>query len=179
MPPTQQPQQPKTGDPKALADAISRQNAPTNPVVQHLQRQVANGFVLWTNYKHYHWQTFGPHFRDLHELFDELAEATEGTIDDFAERVRMIGQDPVASPLELVRLATVKIADKTGDVRSMIDEADTNLLGVIRDMRAAIEVAEDAGDPGTADVFTRIVQIHEKHEWFLRELLREGDGLRH
>jgi starvation-inducible DNA-binding protein len=40
-----------------------------------------------------------------------------------------------------------------------------------------VEEADEAGDPGTADVFTRFVQIHEKHEWFLRDLLERGDGL--
>jgi starvation-inducible DNA-binding protein len=44
-------------------------------------------------------------------------------------------------------------------------------------MREAIEAAEEAEDPGTADVFTRFVQVHEKHEWWLRDLLESGDGL--
>jgi hypothetical protein len=77
---------------KALAEEISRENVPDSPVVEHLQRQVANALVLYLNYKHYHWQTYGPMFRDLHRLFDEFAEAVLGTIDEFAERVRMIGR---------------------------------------------------------------------------------------
>jgi DNA-binding ferritin-like protein len=40
--------------------------------VHHLQRQVANSFVLYANYKHYHRQTYGPLFRDLHFMFDDL-----------------------------------------------------------------------------------------------------------
>ncbi|MGH9881648.1 MAG: Dps family protein, partial [Pyrinomonadaceae bacterium] len=82
----------------ALAQEISKENKPNDAVVKQLQRQVANAFVLYTNYKHYHWQTYGPLFRDLHLLFDEFAAAVLGTVDDFAERVRMIGQDPVSSP---------------------------------------------------------------------------------
>lgn len=34
-----------------------------------------------------------------------------------------------------------------------------------------------SGDPGTVDLFSKIVQIHEKHEWWLRDILRTGDGL--
>ncbi|MBA3765618.1 MAG: hypothetical protein H0W99_01265, partial [Acidobacteria bacterium] len=44
---------------ETLAVEISQENAPDNAVVQHLQRQVANAFVLYANYKHYHWQTYG------------------------------------------------------------------------------------------------------------------------
>jgi len=83
---------------RALGDEISKDNKPTSDVVEHLQRQLANAFVLYANYKHYHWQTFGPLFRDLHLLFDEFATAVLGTIDDFAERLRMIGQAPLFRP---------------------------------------------------------------------------------
>ena len=43
-----------------------------------------------------HWQTYGPLFRDLHLMFDEFAEAVLESLDEVAERVRMIGQDPPA-----------------------------------------------------------------------------------
>src|SRR6516225_4295355 len=77
----------------ALTRDVSKENRADHPVVQHLQRQVANAFVLYANYKHYHWQTFGPLFRDLHLMFDEVAQDVLETIDDMAERIRMIGQD--------------------------------------------------------------------------------------
>ena len=69
-----------TRDTSALAHELSRENDPNNPVVQELRRQAANAFVLYANYKHYHWQTFGPLFRDMHKLFDKLAE--EVLVDD-------------------------------------------------------------------------------------------------
>src|SRR5688572_273281 len=94
---------------KKLAEEISRENSPDSPVVEHLQRQVANALVLYLNYKHYHWQTYGPMFRDLHLLFDEFATAVLDTVDEFAERVRMIGQDPVAAPQEMLQTASVKV----------------------------------------------------------------------
>jgi DNA-binding ferritin-like protein len=77
---------------ETISEEISHENTPDSPVVEHLQRQVANALVLYLNYKHYHWQTYGPMFRDLHVLFDEFATAVLDTLDDFAERVRMIGQ---------------------------------------------------------------------------------------
>ena len=52
--------------------------------------KVANAFLLYANYKHYHWQTYGPLFRDLHLLFDELANSVPATAAAFAERLRMM-----------------------------------------------------------------------------------------
>ncbi|MEW6297809.1 MAG: DNA starvation/stationary phase protection protein [Thermodesulfobacteriota bacterium] len=162
---------------QALSEEISKENRPDNAVVRHLQRQVANAYVLYLNYKHYHWNTYGPLFRDLHLLFDEFAEAVLKTADKFAERIRMIGQDPVYHPAEMVKVASVKVAEPKQTMRDMIAEADTNLLGVIKDMREAVYVADEQHDPGTADLFTDAVQVHEKHEWWLRDILEKRDGL--
>ena len=164
------------GQVERAAREISRTNAPDAPVVRHLQQQVANAFLLYANYKRYHWQCFGPQFRDLHLLFDELARDVQGTLDALAERLRMIGQDPVATPPEVMEIASVKGASLGRSMREMVEEADAHAVVVIREMREAVRAAEEAGDPGTADVFTRFVQIHEKHEWWLRGLLDRGDG---
>jgi starvation-inducible DNA-binding protein len=159
------------------AREISRENDPDSPVVRHLQRQIANAFLLYANYKRYHWQTYGPLFRDLHLLFDEFATAVLGTLDEMAERVRMIGQDPIATPTEVMEGASVKPARLGQSMREMAEEADSHLVTVIREMREAVRAAEEADDPGTVDLFSRFVQIHEKHEWFLRDLLERGDRL--
>ena len=160
----------------SLADEVSQQNSPSNAVVEHLQRQVANAFILYTNYKHYHWQTYGPLFRDLHLMFDEFAKAVLDTIDDFAERVRMIGQDPISRPQEILTTASVKVAEHGQTMRQMVEEADANLLLVIKEMRSAARAADEQDDPGTVDLFSRHVQLHEKHEWWLRDILEKQDG---
>jgi starvation-inducible DNA-binding protein len=164
-------------DSGALAHELSRDNDPGSPVVQELQRQVANAFVLYVNYKHYHWQTFGPLFRDLHKLFDELAEEVFATIDGLAERVRMIGQDPPAHLLDAANLATVAPSTAVSNMREMVEEADRQVLIVISELRRGARIADEHDDPGSVDLFSRTVQIHEKHEWWLRDILRRNDGL--
>ncbi len=156
---------------------ISKSNTPNNAVVTDLQQQVANAFILYLNYKHYHWQTFGPLFRDLHRLFDEFAGEVYETIDVLAERVRMIGQNPVSRIEEFQKTATIKSASEKTDMREMVKEADTNVIRIIKEMRAAIKTADENDDPGTADILTGFIQIHEKHEWWLRDILEKRDGL--
>ena len=157
--------------------ALTAENTPTSPVVEALRRQVANAVVLQANYKQYHWRTYGPLFRDLHRLFDEFAEAVSQTVDELAERVRMIGQDPPASLSEMLSLASVGSAVPGSSVREMIEEANRHSLIVIAEFREAARVAEEHDDPGTVDMCSRFVQIHEKQEWWLRDMLRNGDGL--
>ena len=167
--------------PKAVTSheisALNSENTPTSPVVEALRRQTANAVVLHGNYKQYHWRTFGPQFRDLHKLFDEFGEAVLASVDELAERVRMIGQDPPASLSEMLSIATVGSAVPGSSVREMIEEADRHALVVIAEFREAARVADDHNDPGTVDVCSRLVQMHEKQEWWLRDMLRNGDGL--
>lgn len=162
---------------KEINRELTEHNKPNDEIVQSLQKQTANAFIVYLNFKHYHWQTFGPLFRDLHELFDEFAAEVYGTIDELAERIRMIGQDPVSRIEEFQKFATVSSAEKGGDMRSMIREANENSKRIIFEMRQAIKIADENDDPGTADILTRFVQIHEKHEWWLRDILERRDGL--
>jgi len=167
----------KPRDVEKIAREVSRDNTPDSPVVQALRQQTANAFVLYANYKHYHWQTFGPLFRDLHKLFDELAHEVFATVDELAERTRMIGQNPPAHLMEASKLATVASSGSHSSMREMIEEAQRNVLIVISEMRKGARLADEHDDPGTVDLFSKSVQIHEKHEWFLRDILRTGDGL--
>ena len=168
---------PTTRDIKAIARQVSVENTPESPVIQSLQTQTSNAIVLYFNYKHYHWQTFGPLFRDLHKLFDTFAEEVLGSLDDLAERIRMIGQDPPAHPMQAMDTASVTQAAPHSTMREMLEEADRNLLIVIKEMRKGAKTAEEHDDPGTVDLFSKTVQIHEKHEWWVRDILKQGDGL--
>jgi starvation-inducible DNA-binding protein len=163
---------------RTLAKDINQENRADHPVVRHLQRQVANAFVLYANYKHYHWQTFGPLFRDLHLMFDQFAQEVLETTDDMAERIRMIGQDVENVQLkQMQEAANVHSSVPGQSMREMIEEADANSLVVIKDMREAAKIADENNDPGTVDLFSKMVQIQEKQEWFLRQVLKTKDGL--
>src|SRR5450759_3463934 len=59
----------------------------------------------------------------------------------------------------------------------MIAEARASLDLVIAEMHDDCEVATEAGDIGTADLYTRLAQVHQKSRWFLNEILQKRDGL--
>ncbi len=146
-------------------------------VVATLQRQQANALVAYLNYKKYHWLSYGPLFRDVHLLLDEQAAQTYATIDEFAERAIMIGGAPLGDPGDYLPAATVKPSKGLLSMREMIAEARTTLDVVIREMHEDAETATGAGDIGTADLYTRLVQQHQKNRWFLDEILKKRDGL--
>jgi starvation-inducible DNA-binding protein len=143
-------------------------------VIVHLRREQANAVELYLQYKGYHWNVAGPLFRELHLLFDEHAGQVFEMIDALAERERMLGA-PAPYTLEEIRQYATLPAERSlpGTPREML----TRLLHahriVIDGMHAGFRAAESAGDPGSADLFARFVQAHQKMEWFLREQAHE------
>jgi starvation-inducible DNA-binding protein len=146
-------------------------------VVATLQRQQANALVAYLNYKKYHWLSYGPLFRDIHLLLDEQATQTYNTIDEFAERAIMAGGAPIGDPADYLPKASVKPSKGSLSMEKMLAEARATLDVIIREMHEDAEVADDAGDIGTVDIYTRLVQQHQKNRWFLDEILKKRDGL--
>jgi starvation-inducible DNA-binding protein len=146
-------------------------------VAATLNRQQANALVLYLNYKKYHWLTYGPLFRDIHLLLDEHAAQVLEMIDEFAERAVIIDAAPLGDPAAYLPAATVRASQGVSQLRDMISEAVENLDIVIRELHADTETAAKVNDIGTADLYTRLVQDYQKQRWFLKEVLRKGDGL--
>jgi starvation-inducible DNA-binding protein len=142
-------------------------------VVSALQREQATALVLYLNYKKYHWLTFGPHFRDLHLLFEEHGDQVLASIDELAERALMIDGKPLADPNQYLPASIVPPSQGERSVKQMVEEAIGSHDKVIKAMHDDAEIANKAGDIGTVDLFTRLVQVHQKARWFLKEIARK------
>ncbi|HJV38541.1 MAG TPA: DNA starvation/stationary phase protection protein [Geothrix sp.] len=142
-------------------------------VIDHLNAELATAFVLALNAKRYHWTVTGPHFRDYHLRFEDLYTAADGTVDELAERIRMMGGVPIHAPAQIEAQTKAAISNPSArlDPEAMLKEALANEEATVSLMHEGIELANDAGDPGTADLLTRFVQVHQKEAWFLREML--------
>jgi len=94
-------------------------------------------------------------------------------VDELAERSLMVDGKPLADPEHY--LPATKVSPSTGEltVKQMVDEAIAAHDVVIRAMHDDADIATKAGDIGTADLFTRLVQVHQKQRWFLKEIARK------
>ncbi len=144
-------------------------------VIESLRRQQANAVTLYLQYKGYHWNVAGPLFHDLHLMFDENAKHILDSVDDLAERQRILGM-PAEYTLEQLRhSASLEVEEKLpANPKEMVERLVASHRLAVRELKKGFELADKEGDPGTADLFTRILQVHEKMEWFLRELLESA-----
>jgi len=143
----------------------------------HLHRGVGNSFVLYTNYKHYHWQTQAPRFRDLHLVFGDFALDVLGSLDELANRIRAISEEPPTHLLDAMDLARVVAAAPHPSLRGMIEEAVRNVQLMAEQLREAITIAQAYDDQGTIDVITSLIHVYERQKWWLRDILAKREGL--
>ncbi len=149
-------------------------------IAEALNGLVADSFALFIKTKNFHWHVSGPHFRDYHLLFDEQAAEIFASVDELAERTRKLGAKTVHSIGEIAKLSAIKDNDRDfvspGD---MLAELMSDNKHVIRQMRAAHDIADKHEDVATASILENFIDQAEKRNWFLFEAGRGADGSGH
>ena len=137
-------------------------------VADALNALLADSFALYLKTKNYHWHVQGPHFRELHLLFDEQATQILGTTDLIAERVRKNGAATLRSIGDVSRRQSIKDDDATSVtadamVRTLAEDNRT-LLAQLKDVKAAAEADGDIATSGLVDAWADEAQ---QRIWFL------------
>lgn len=137
-------------------------------VADALNALLADSFALYLKTKNYHWHVQGPHFRELHLLFDEQATQILGTTDLIAERVRKNGAATLRSIGDVSRRQSIKDDDATSVtadamVRTLAEDNRT-LLVQLKDVKAAAEAEGDIATSGLVDAWADETQ---QRIWFL------------
>jgi starvation-inducible DNA-binding protein len=138
------------------------------PIVTKLSHYLADSVVLYFKLLNYHWNMVGPEFFMYHKLLEEqyidLAEA----IDLIAERIRQLGPKAPASMQEFLDLTTMKEGKATKSQDQMIEELTQDHSNIVAHCKKLIEVFQDDGDEGTADILIERMRVHDKYAWLLR-----------
>ncbi len=137
-------------------------------VADALNALLADSFALYLKTKNYHWHVQGPHFRELHLLFDEQATQILGTTDLIAERVRKNGAATLRSIGDVSRRQSIRDDDAAGVtadamVRTLAEDNRT-LLAQLKDVKAAAEADGDIATSGLVDAWADETQ---QRIWFL------------
>ncbi|MGZ2417608.1 starvation-inducible DNA-binding protein [Staphylococcus caledonicus] len=140
-------------------------------VVKELNQQVANWTVAFTKLHNFHWYVKGPNFFSLHKKFEELYNEASQYIDDLAERILAIGGNPVGTLKESLDISIVEEAGKNYTAEQMVEEFSKDLTNISKQLETAIEVAGDAKDDVSEDMFIGMQTSVDKHNWMLKSYL--------
>ena len=147
-------------------------------VINLLNQDLADSYLLLVKTKKYHWDVVGPQFRTLHELWEEEYEKLSQNIDELAERIRALGGYPLGTMEGFLKIATLKedtseIPTATGMVARLVADHEQ----IIRNLREHVDrCSEEFHDQGTTDFLTELMEDHEEMAWMLRSFI-EGQAL--
>lgn len=139
-----------------------------------LNELLASEYALFTKTLKYHWSVTGPRFLQLHEFLEKQYRELLEMMDDIAERVRVVGDHPIAT------LAEAKFESELHEAPGVVPSADQMLLNLYNDnvmiqdsIRTTLETERGLKkDPGTEDFLVGILRKHEFMSWTLKSHLK-------
>ncbi|EVG97252.1 Dps family protein [Staphylococcus aureus] len=140
-------------------------------VVKELNQQVANWTVAYTKLHNFHWYVKGPNFFSLHVKFEELYNEASQYVDELAERILAVGGNPVGTLTECLEQSIVKEAEKGYSAEQMVEELSQDFTNISKQLENAIEIAGNAGDDVSEDMFIGMQTSVDKHNWMFKSYL--------
>jgi starvation-inducible DNA-binding protein len=143
----------------------------TQKLATSLRLLLADEIVLQAKTRAFHWNVKGMSFSSLHPFFGDQYDALDTQIDDIAERIRQLGSEAPNNLAGLLQITRLKENDSEKNAAEMVRELADDHATLIRQLRLDIPEAGSAGDDGTADFLTGLLESHEKMAWMLNSHL--------
>ena len=133
-----------------------------------LQTALTDALSLRLAVKQAHWTVRGPHFQQLHELFDSFVAPLDAEIDEMAERIAALGGTPDGRVEAVAKGTGLKeyplAATSATDHLAALADGFAALGNTARD---GIDSADSAGDADTADLLTATSRFLDRSLWFI------------
>jgi starvation-inducible DNA-binding protein len=151
---------------------IGLNDSQRKPVVDILNRLLADEVLLYLKTRNFHWNVVGPQFSELHKFFEAQYDELDEIMDAVAERARALGGRAAGSMGEFLKYARLRESTSNIDAKAMIAELLGDHETLIRALREdAAATGDRHGDAGTEDFLVGLMEQHEKMAWMLRAYL--------
>jgi starvation-inducible DNA-binding protein len=132
----------------------------------------ASEFSFYLKSHYFHWNVEGMFFKQFHDLFGDIYEEVQESIDVFAEQIRSVGG---YVPGSFERFSVLSRIDDETSVPSA-DDMTRILLEDSEKMaklfQTVFKIAEAQNEQGLCDFLAARLDAHRKHSWMLRATLK-------
>lgn len=148
-------------------DFIKLDEKKSAKVAEALKQLLADFQVYYTNLRGFHWNIKGHEFFVLHEKFEELYNGAAETVDEIAERILQLGEEPENRFSEYLKNAKVREIAGVACPEAATDNVLETMSLLIEQERAIVEIAGEAGDEVTVAMMDDLLVEQEKMVWML------------
>lgn len=150
---------------------IGLERSDSKQTAEKLNELLANYHIYYQNLRGFHWNIKGVHFFQLHAKFEELYNYALTQIDVLAERILTIGQQPLHTFSDYVRVSTIKEVTNVSDDKGTVEATHENLTILLNIEREILAMASKSGDEGTVALMSEDINENEKTLWMLKAFL--------
>jgi starvation-inducible DNA-binding protein len=141
--------------------------------IELLNQILADTMTLRDLYKKHHWQIAGHTFYQLHLLFDKHFNEQSGLVDAIAERIQILGGVSIAMAADVAETTLIPRPPRGREevpvqLSRLLEAHET----VLKEVRTAARLTDEAGDYGTNDLLvSQVIRTNELQVWFVSEHL--------
>jgi starvation-inducible DNA-binding protein len=141
--------------------------------IELLNQILADTMTLRDLYKKHHWQIAGHTFYQLHLLFDKHFNEQSELVDAIAERIQILGGVSIAMAADVAETTLIPRPPRGREevpvqLSRLLEAHET----VLKEVRTAARLTDEAGDYGTNDLLvSQVIRTNELQVWFVSEHL--------
>jgi starvation-inducible DNA-binding protein len=141
--------------------------------LQELMKKVlADTFAMYLKSHNYHWNVEGPMFPQLHEFFGNLYEELHGAVDPIAEEIRALDAYAPGSFTRFLELTDIEDEMNIPMAIEMVSRLREDNQKVLTTLNMSFALANEFNLQGLADFIAGRIDVHNKHAWMLRSILK-------
>jgi len=140
-------------------------------LIKLLSQTLADTFVMYFKAHSAHWNIEGPNFPQYHKFLEDIYTELHGAVDPIAEEIRALDSYAPSTLASLLAMATVTESMPSNSRDIFQDLLDSNNLILVTLMRA-YQAAEKQSEMGLSNFIQDRIDIHNKHGWMLKALLK-------
>lgn len=141
-----------------------------NEKIKKLNLLVADMSVLYTKLHNYHWNVKGMEFHPIHNMTESLYEEVTGIYDSLAERILQLGEKPVVTLAEILKISRIKEEEKNSFTGAEVLNAIKKDLEFLLEEFKSLSILSE-GDKTTEAYADGIAASFEKQLWMIRSSL--------
>ena len=136
---------------------------------------LANKFLMYFKAQSYHWNVEGMFFPQLHTFFGDLYTEIFDAIDTFAEQIRAQNEYAPRNIEEMYEDKTVDCTNSAKNAKDMISDLSRTNDQVIVSLNNLFKELQTKDEQGFMDFVAARLDVHKKHGWMLRSILKDGE----